>query len=169
MLRRMASDSLARHNRALEEQRRALGIDPSNIDLQYKLSLIHVSIGVAHEVLGQREKRLESYLAALAIRKQLVETNSDNSEWKRMLAWAYFWIGGYYPDEGNIDEALKNFRPCLALRLSLTKSNPADLVVKYDLAWAYHDLGIRSFCQRNRLTVSTSAALPSGFPCRVRD
>ena len=113
-----------------------------NLDLEYKLSLIHVSIGVAHEALGHADSQLDSFKTALAIRKQLVDTNPDNTEWKRALSWAHFWIGDYYLDEGNVDEALKNIRECMSLRLSLVKANPGDLVAKYDLAWAYHSLGM---------------------------
>ena len=142
MLRRMAPESLASHHEALANMRRALSIDPGNLDLEYKLSLIHVSIGVAHEALGHPDRRLDSLKTALAIREQLVDSNPDNTEWKRALSWAYFWIGGYYLDEGNVDEALKNIRQCMSHRLDLVKANPGDLVAKYDLAWAHHYLGM---------------------------
>jgi tetratricopeptide (TPR) repeat protein len=142
MQRRNALESLKSDEQALADMQRALEIDPGNLDLQYKLSLIHVSIGVAHESLGHPAERLGSLKAALAIRKQLVEDNPDNAEWKRGLSWAYFWIGSYYLDDENLDEALKNMDSCMSLRLELVNSNPGDLVAKYDLAWAYHTLGV---------------------------
>ena len=93
---RNAREALRSHNEALEKTTRALSMNPGSLDLQNKLSLIHVSIGAAYEALGNRERRLESYLTALKIRKSLVEANPDNAEWKRLLSWAYFWVGGHY-------------------------------------------------------------------------
>jgi len=145
MLRGNARESLSSHSEALENATLAQSKNSGNLDrldLDYKLSLIHVSIGAAYEALGNSERRLYSYKAALDIRKRLVEANPDNAEWKRLLSWAYFWIGGYYLDHGNLAEALNNIKPCLSLRLTLAKSNPGDLVAKYDLAWAYHYLGM---------------------------
>ena len=153
MLRRMAWELLASHNEALANMQRALSMDPANLDLRLRQSLIHVSIGVAHRALDHRDKRLESYQTALAIRQQLVGANPDNAEWKRMLSWAYFYIGEYYLEEGKPDEALKYIQLCTSVRLELVKANPRDLVAKYDLAWAYHYLGM-TFQRKGDLMVA---------------
>ena len=143
MARRMALQSLASHQEALANMERAIAIDPKkDLDLAFRLSLIHVSIGVAHDNLGHREKRLESYQTALTIRQRLVHADPDNAEWKRLLSWAHYWMGTYYLNENKVDEALKHINACMALRLELVRANPGNLVARYDLAWAYHYVGL---------------------------
>ena len=148
MARRKAQASLDMDTEALSNIEHARSLDPSDLNLEYKASLIHVSIGVAQEALGRTDEWLASYIKALEIRKRLHEANPDNSEWTRMLAWAYSWIGSYYLDDGNVIEAIKYLQPCRELRLKLAKTDPGDLVAKYELAWAYHYLGM-AFQQRN--------------------
>jgi tetratricopeptide (TPR) repeat protein len=107
---------------------RAVSLAPSDPNLEFKLSLIHVSIGVAQESLGRTDEWLASYQTALDIRKRLHEAQPDNAEWTRMLAWAYSWMGSYYLDNGNVAEAMDNFRPSRDLRLKLAKADPGDFV-----------------------------------------
>jgi tetratricopeptide (TPR) repeat protein len=142
MARRMARESLESDTLALENMKRAMSMEPGNLNLQYKLARIHVSIGLANERLDHRDKQLESYKATLAIREQLVKADADNAEWKRDLSWVYFWIADYYLDEGDLDQALDNIKSCMSQRLDLVNANPGDLIARSDLAWAHHTLGV---------------------------
>src|SRR5262249_833082 len=110
-----AQEALVNQKAALENQEKALSLDAGNRDLQLKLSLIHVSLATDYEALGRLEEHRQSNLTALAIRKELVDSDPDKAEWKRLLGYAYFWVGDDYLDDGKPAEALKNYQLCLSL------------------------------------------------------
>jgi tetratricopeptide (TPR) repeat protein len=131
-------EALANQTAALANAEHALSFDKVNRDFEFKRSLILISLGTDYQALHRDAERLESNLKALAIRQKLVDSDPDNGEWQRHLAWAYTWVGGSYEDAGDLPQALQYYQQCLKLRQKLAKEDPANMRAQYDLAWGYH-------------------------------
>jgi tetratricopeptide (TPR) repeat protein len=131
-------EALANQTAALANAEHALSLAKDNKDIELKLSLILVSLGTDYQALHQDTERLDSNLKALAIRKKLADSDPDDAESQRLLAWSYTWVGGSYEDAGNLLQALQYYQQCLQLRQKLAKEDPANKRAQYDLAWGYH-------------------------------
>jgi tetratricopeptide (TPR) repeat protein len=133
-------EALTSQKSAQRSVERALAIFNDN-ELQLQLSLVDLSLGEVYNALGRDNDRLLAELEALAIREKLVAIDPNNTEWKRLLSWAYQFVGNAYEDQHNLTDALNNYNRSLTLRQLLVQSDPDNLLAKYDLAWSYHLMG----------------------------
>ena len=120
-----------------------MAFDPGNPALEFKLSLIQVSLGVAYEALSRPEEHRQAYRDALAIREHLHEIDPDNAEWTRDLAWTYFWVGGDFLDNGDAGRGFEKLpaMPVAAPNVSEFRYRQSCRQI-CDLAWAHHAIGL---------------------------
>ena len=173
MAQQKASDALAADKNALDYAQKALALSPTSPDYKLRVSLIQLSMAVDYRALGRVDRSRKSNKAALTIREELANSDPDNAEWKRLLAWAYQWVGIDSLEDHNLGSALNYFQRSLELRESLAQIDPLDLVAKYDLAWGYYDMGLvqeatrhyteaeKSFGQSSRIQTELTESDPT--------
>jgi tetratricopeptide (TPR) repeat protein len=108
---RLANDGL--HREAVVQLKRAVQADPSSAEAQFELGLVF-------QIIGQPEQAITAYLAALAIRSDLVN--------------AYKNLGAVYDGLGHFLKALKVYTKAIILA-------PTDPELRNDLGRAFFNIG----------------------------
>ena len=112
--------------------------DPDNKVDEYDLGRLYNLLGILYKAQNQPKESEKYYLAAIEIRKRLVEKNADAYE--PDLATSYNNAGVFYKKQGQSDKAEKYYLAAIEIRERLVEKN-AD-AYEPDLADSYNNAGI---------------------------
>ena len=112
--------------------------DPDNKVDEYDLGRLYNLLGILYKAQNQPKESEKYYLAAIEIRKRLVEKNADAYE--PDLATSYNNAGAFYKKQGQSDKAEKYYLAAIEIRERLVEKN-AD-AYEPDLATSYNNAGI---------------------------
>ena len=112
--------------------------DPDNKVDEYDLGRLYNLLGILYKAQNQPKESEKYYLAAIEIRKRLVEKNADAYE--PDLATSYNNAGAFYKKQGQSDKAEKYYLAAIEIRERLVKKN-AD-AFEPALATSYNNAGV---------------------------
>lgn len=102
---------------------------------------VHCLLGDIRRAQGSLDKALASFLDALSISKNLIESDPANVGWLRDLSVAYMKNGDVLSEQGSLDEALIAFNEALTISLRLAERDPDDAGSQRELATGYSRIG----------------------------
>ena len=104
-------------------------------------AVAHSNIGDVLIRQGQQDLAKEHYQNALKIRQELVQLNSENTDWRRDLSISYDNIGDLQQLQGQLVIAEQNYQKALNIVQSLTALDPNNTQWQRDLSVSYEKTG----------------------------
>jgi tetratricopeptide (TPR) repeat protein len=119
---------------------------PGTEELRNSVALAHIRLGDINRILQDTGDAIEEYRTAIEQLEPLARARPDNSDYRKLLATAYNWLGESerLTLKGRSD-AIQAFNSAIALQEGLIKSDPGNLDYQKALARILHNRGIAQF------------------------
>lgn len=121
--------------KARGEQIRVLEAIPADArDTREVLAQVHTIVAGVHHALGDDSAAARSYRASLTFWRKLADSNPDNEEWQKRIAYGHSWFGRRHAEDRELQLARSEFEQGRAIIERMLRRSPENEVLKQDLA-----------------------------------